>query len=147
MRGMKEGKIEGVHVFRLGEGTDVLKEILRIAREEKIRSGILMAIGALRSARFGFYVSAEEGYKIVELKRHLELLSCTGNIAVSEGEPLVHAHIVVGDEEGHTYGGHLMEGTIVSPTVELHILEIGGLSLTRHFDAKTGLKLLSVEPE
>jgi len=141
-----EGMIEEVYVFRLEEDMDLLKEIVRIAREKRIESGILMAIGALKCARFGFYIGGKDVYKYMELDKHLELLSCVGNISLRDGEPLVHAHIVLGDEEGRTYGGHLTEGTVVSPTVELHILKVGGLSLTRHFDARTGLTLLSVKP-
>jgi hypothetical protein len=141
-----EGWIEEVYIFRLEEGMDLLQEILRIAREKRIESGMLMAIGALKGARFGFYTCGREVYKYMELDKHLELLSCVGNIALRDGEPTVHAHMVLGDEEGRSYGGHLMEGTVVSPTAELHILTIGGLSLTRHFDARTGLALLSVKP-
>ena len=141
-----EDKIEEVYVFRLEEGMDLLKEIVRIAKEKHIGSGMLMAIGALKGARFGFYTGGKDVYKYMELDKHLELLSCVGNIALKDGETLVHAHIVLGDEEGRTYGGHLMEGTMVSPTVELHILKIGNLSLTRHFDGRTGLNLLSAKP-
>lgn len=140
-----EGRIDGVYVFRLKEGADLLGEILRIAGEEGIGSGIIMAIGRLSGARFGFYLGAEEGYKVEEVEVPIELLSCVGNISLKDGAPAVHAHLVLGDEEGQIYGGHLMEGCVVSPTVELHILKIGGLSLTRHFDAKTGLTLLSAK--
>ena len=140
-----KGRIEGIYVFRLKEGDDLLDEVLRIAEEEGIGSGILMAIGRLSSARFGFYLGAEEGYKVEEVRVPIELLSCTGNIALKDGEPTIHAHLVLGDEGGQIYGGHLMEGCSVSPTVELHIIEIGGLSLTRHFDAGTGLTLLSAK--
>ncbi|MFB0543337.1 MAG: PPC domain-containing DNA-binding protein [Candidatus Bathyarchaeia archaeon] len=141
-----EGRIDGVYIFRLREGTDLLGEILRVAGEEGIGSGVLMVIGRLSGARFGFYLGAEEGYKVEEVEVPVELLSCVGNIALKDGEPAVHAHVVLGDEEGQIYGGHLMEGCTVSPTVELHILKIGGLSLTRHFDARTGLTLLSAKP-
>ena len=144
---LKEGMIKGIYVLRLEEGADLLGEITRIAREEHIGSGILMAIGALGRASFGFYAGAKEGYKVVKLDRHLELLSCVGNISLMGDSPLVHAHICVGDEEGRTYGGHLMDGCVVSPTAELHILRIVGLSFRRRFDSKTGLALLSAEPE
>jgi len=142
----KEDMIEEIHIFRLEEDKDLLKEILRIAKENHIESGILMAIGALKSARFAFYIGGKEVYKYMELNKHLELLSCEGNISMKDEEPLVHAHVILGDETGAAYGGHLTEGTIVYPTVELHILKISGLSLTRHFDARTGLNLLSVKP-
>ena len=55
---------------------------------------------------------------------------------------MVHAHITVCDSEGRAFGGHVLEGCVVSPTAELALLELSGARLVRRLDAATGLKLL-----
>jgi len=73
----------------------------------------------------------------------LEIASCSGNIAVDEKDNVViHAHIVVSNEKGQAFGGHLMEGSRVGVTAELMIVEGLGLHLVRSLDEKTNLKLL-----
>jgi hypothetical protein len=68
-----------------------------------------------------------------------------GNIAVDEkGETIVHAHIVVSNEKGEAFGGHLMKDCLVGPTAELVLIEAAGLKLQRAFDQKTNLKLLKL---
>jgi hypothetical protein len=65
-----------------------------------------------------------------------------GNIAVDEkGEVIVHAHLVVSDEKGEAFGGHLMNGSHVGATAELVIIEGAGVNLLRIFDEKTKLRL------
>ena len=126
---------------RIDGGEDLLLGIKRVAKEENIRSGFLSCIGALRRARVGYYIGSGQ-YKAIELEGPLEIACCLGNIALFEGEPLVHAHICVCDGEGRAFGGHLLEGCFVSPTAELTIIELSGAELVRYLDERTGLKLL-----
>ncbi|HEX4156272.1 MAG TPA: PPC domain-containing DNA-binding protein [Acidobacteriaceae bacterium] len=44
----------------------------------------------------------------MELKEQVELLSLSGDEAVKDGEPQVHAHVVVGRRDGTAHGGHLL---------------------------------------
>jgi uncharacterized protein len=50
----------------------------------------------------------------------VELLSLAGDVALSDGEPVIHAHVVVGCRDTTTRGGHLIDAT-VRPTLELII--------------------------
>ena len=138
-----EGRVGRFLFFRLEEGADLLASIQECASSAGVRAGLLACIGALREAKIGFYLG-EGRYKTVGLAGPLEIASCLGNISEGPGgELVVHAHICVCDEEGRAYGGHLLEGCVVSPTAELAILELAGAALTRRLDAATGLKLLS----
>ena len=142
-----EGSVGRLAFFRLGEGEDLLKSIKGHVEAEGIRSGFLACIGALSKARLGFFLG-EGRYKAIEVKGPLEIASCLGNISEGpEGELIIHAHICVCDEEGRAYGGHLLEGCIISPTAELAIIELAGARLVRELDAKTGLKLLRPSPK
>jgi predicted DNA-binding protein with PD1-like motif len=98
-------------------------------------------IGALKNAVMGYYKEGE--YIYIDLEDPVEIASCMGNIAVDEkGQVIIHAHLVVSNEEGEAFGGHLMKGSHVGPTAELMMVEAVEADVQRAFDSKTKLKLL-----
>lgn len=119
---MLTGRLEKIHFARFDEGDDLLDCIRRTAEDKKIKAGSFLVIGALKKAVVGFY--KEGNYTNIELKEHLEIASCTGNIALGpENEAIVHAHIVVSNEKGQAFGGHPFQGNRVGPTAELVLFE------------------------
>jgi len=135
------GKAGRIIVSRLLENDDLIDSIEEKARESNVRAGVFILIGSIKHAVLGYYRDGE--YKNTRLEGPLEVVSCTGNIAVGEkGETVVHAHVVVTNEKCEAFGGHLMKDSLVGATAELVILEAGGLSLVRTFDEKTKLRLL-----
>ena len=70
-------------------------------------------------------------------------MSLVGNVARdAQGEPKLHAHVVVGRADGTAHGGHLLEGH-VWPTLEV-ILSAHEEPLRRSVDEETGLPLLDL---
>jgi predicted DNA-binding protein with PD1-like motif len=138
---MLEGRIGKICFARFFENDDVAESIKKAVEESSVKAGALILIGALKKAVLGCYKQGE--YVNTELKGHLEIASCMGNIAHDEkGETIIHAHIVVSNEKGEAFGGHLMKGCLVGPTAELVIIEATDLNLERIFDEKTKIKLL-----
>jgi predicted DNA-binding protein with PD1-like motif len=138
---MLEGKIGKICFTRFSENDDLAESIKKAAEESGVKAGILILIGALKQAILGCYKKGE--YVNTELKGHLEIASCTGNIAHDEkDDTIIHAHIVVSNEKGEAFGGHLMKGCLVGPTAELVIIEATDMNLERVFDEKTKIKLL-----
>jgi predicted DNA-binding protein with PD1-like motif len=136
-----EGKIGKICFARFSENDDLAESIKKAAQESGVRAGAFLLIGALKQAVLGCYKQGE--YVNTELKGHVEIASCTGNIAHDEkGETFIHAHIVVSNEKGEAFGGHMMKGCLVGPTAELVIIEATDLNLERAFDEKTKIKLL-----
>ena len=135
-----KGRIGNIHFFRLRQGEDLLEAIKSRVQKGSVRAGIFLLIGTLKNAVLGYF---KEGlYTPIKLDGPLEIASCIGNVAISEkGEIIVHAHLVVADEKGEAFGGHLMNGSIVDATAELAVIEGAGVSLTRELDEKTGLRL------
>ncbi len=73
----------------------------------------------------------------------MEVLSLVGTIALKDdGEPQVHAHVVLGRSDGTTRGGHLLEA-YVRPTLEVVIIE-SPEHLQRRTDKETGLPLIGL---
>jgi predicted DNA-binding protein with PD1-like motif len=140
---MLAGNVEKVHFARFDENKDLLESIKKAAESKGVKAGAFFVIGAVKKAAIGFY--SDKKYITIDLERHLEIASCSGNIAVGpENETIVHAHIVVSDEKGQAYGGHLFQGTIIGPTAELVLFEVKGIDLKRALDEKSNLKLLEL---
>jgi predicted DNA-binding protein with PD1-like motif len=129
-------------IGRFEAGTDLLDEITAFCVHEKIRSGVINVIGAVKSAKLGYYDQKAQKYCVcVDLSgKTLEIVSGMGNISLKSGEPFVHMHITFADHEGKCYGGHLMQGAEIF-AAEYFIRELIGAPLKREFDRTTGLML------
>ncbi len=132
-------------VARLHAGEDILTTVQQVVRQYDVRSGVVSIIGAVSRATLGFFDREKREYRSNTFARDLEIVSCTGNIArLDDGTVVVHAHMVVADDEGHCYGGHVMNGCEVSATGEVTIIE-GSVELHRAPDPTTGLALLALD--
>ena len=128
---------------RLDNGEDIISQITNLAEENEIKTGALSAIGALSRAELGYYDQLSHEYGKISLEEPVELASFCGNISLRDGRPFVHAHAVLSDRTGRTWGGHLVRGTIFA--VEVYLQELSGLPLKRVPDSITGLKLWGEE--
>ena len=137
---MLEGRIGRICFSRIFEDEDLPEAIKKRVEESDVKAGVFILIGSLKKAVLGYYNGEE--YKLIELDGPLEIASCMGNIAVDgKGETIVHPHIVISNEKGEAFGGHLMKGSLVGATVELVIVEGLDVKLRRALDEKTKLNL------
>ena len=135
---------KGVIISRMGPGDDILKTIEHVAIEHDVKSGQITLIGAVSRAKLGYFDRDSGVYRDFLIERDLEVVSGMGNISRLEDDSVVvHAHLVVSDEEGRCWGGHLMEGCEVSVTIELVIIETNA-DLRRVKDEMTGLNLMDI---
>jgi predicted DNA-binding protein with PD1-like motif len=72
----------------------------------------------------------------------VEVLSLIGDIALEQGRPKIHAHMVVGKSDGTAHGGHLLEAH-VRPTLEVILVE-SPRHLWRQYDPKSGIALIDL---
>jgi predicted DNA-binding protein with PD1-like motif len=122
-------------------GDEVSEGLLAFAREHELQGAYFTAIGALREVTLGFWNPHTKAYEKVPIREQVEVLSLSGNVARTEnGQPKVHAHVVVGKADGTAHGGHLMDG-VVRPTLEVIVVE-SPRHLRRTVDSETGLPLL-----
>jgi predicted DNA-binding protein with PD1-like motif len=140
---MQEGKLGRICFFRLLEGEDLAETIKKKAEQSHIEAGIFLVIGSLKEVVLGYY--KDEQYKTMWIGGPLEIASGMGNIALDEkGNVAVHAHLVISNEKGEAFGGHLMKDSRVGATAELIIIEASDVRLQRIFDEKTKLRLLKL---
>ena len=117
--------------------------LLSFAKEANIKAAQFTAIGAFSEATLGFFDFKIKDYKKIAVQQQVEVLACTGDISVYNDEPKVHAHIVLGKEDGSAHGGHLLKG-IVHPTLEVILTESPSY-LERMHDEISGIPLISLE--
>ena len=137
---ISESKITKTIFVRFSEGEDLIKAIEITAKQKNVNAAVFSLIGTLKNAVLGFYKN--QRYIPIRKTGPLEIASCTGNISIKEtGELVIHGHIVVSDNEGAAYGGHIMEGCVVAATAELVLHAVESGKLVRKFDETKNLWL------
>jgi predicted DNA-binding protein with PD1-like motif len=119
---------------------EVIGGLNALAQEKNLSGAHFTAIGAFREATLGYFDRTTKQYKKIPLREQVEVLSLIGDIALANGSPKVHAHVVVGKSDGTAHGGHLLDAR-VWPTLEV-ILTESPRHLRRRTDAETGLALI-----
>ncbi|MCA9972110.1 MAG: DNA-binding protein [Anaerolineales bacterium] len=132
------------YVLVFEKGDEFVGELRRFAQARQLQGSAFTGIGAFQRATLGFFDRAQMDYHEIPIEEQVEVLSLVGNIALNEGEPKVHAHVVVGDRNGRAYGGHVIEAH-VWPTLELVVTE-SPRGLQRETDKETGLALIAAGP-
>ena len=130
-------------MVRVRHDADLIQSILELARSKEIEAGSFTAIGALKRAKLGYYDQKNRKYREIMIGMPHELVSCVGNVSLSEGKPFVHAHVVLADEKGNTKAGHLLEGIVFA--AEVHLRQLEGPKLERKLDEVTNLWLWEEE--
>jgi predicted DNA-binding protein with PD1-like motif len=129
-----------VLVFEIGDS--VIETITSFARENGIGAAHFTAIGAFSDATIAVFDFATKGYKNIPVDEQVEVASLVGNITLSNGEPIVHAHVTLGRQDGSTFGGHLIEAR-VRPTLELFLTRLPQ-SLQRKLTKESNLPLIHI---
>lgn len=132
-----------VIIGKLSYGGDLLEELTNVCIEKNISLGKIEAIGAVQKACVGFYNQTSRKYNFINFDKHSEILNLTGNISIKDNKSFVHAHIILADESGSAYGGHLAPGTITF-ACEFIIHSFSGVELKRGMDDETGLPLWKI---
>jgi predicted DNA-binding protein with PD1-like motif len=125
-------------------GDEVIKGLTGFVREHSLTAGHFTAIGAFSDLTIGFFDWDQKDYVKSPIHEQVEVLSLVGDIALKDGQPMVHAHVVVGKSDGTAHGGHLIEGH-VRPTLEVILLE-SPTFLQRTHDPESGLALIDLGP-
>jgi predicted DNA-binding protein with PD1-like motif len=136
---LAENPVTYVLIFETGD--ELASGLKQFASEQEMSGSSFKAIGALSSVKLGWFNWQTKQYQnAVALDEQVELLSLIGDIASKDGEPQVHAHVVVGRSDGTAHGGHLLEA-IVRPTCEV-ILTESPRHLQKQIDPESGIALI-----
>ncbi|MGH7483156.1 MAG: PPC domain-containing DNA-binding protein [Longimicrobiales bacterium] len=129
-------------VFDVGD--EAIAGLTGFARDEGLGASRFTAIGAFSRATLAYWDWESKEYQEIPVDEQVEVLMLGGDITLEpDGSPKVHAHVVLGRQDGSTRGGHLLEG-VVRPTLEVLLVESPSPLRRRHDDA-TGLALIDLD--
>lgn len=127
----------------LQAGEEVVSALEGFAQEHGLAATRITAIGALQQAVLGYFDWQRKDYERIAVDEQVEVLSLIGDVALADGRPKLHAHVVLGRRDGSTVGGHLLSGR-VRPTLEVLMVDSPSYLARRH-DPESGLALIRME--
>ena len=123
-------------------GDDPVAGLTRFAEEEKLHASAFTAIGAFSETTLGYFDWEKKDYERIPVQEQVEVLALVGDIALQDGKPKLHAHVVLGRRDGSARGGHLLSAR-VRPTLEVIVTETPA-HLRRRHDPQSGLALIDI---
>jgi uncharacterized protein len=133
-----DGRKEYAVIF--GKGDEAFSGLTEFAEKYHITSAHFTAIGALSGAILGWFDPERKMYKEIPAEGQLEVASMIGDIAMFNGKPVVHTHMIVGLPDGTARAGHVIEAQ-VNPTLEV-MVTVERNAMYKSLDKETGLSLI-----
>jgi uncharacterized protein len=125
------------------QGDEAMEGLREFAEEHGVTAAHFTAIGAFSEVTLAYFDWEKKDYVEHPLDEQVEVLTLAGDVALKDGKPEVHAHVVVGRSDTSARGGHLVSGR-VRPTLEVILIESPAHLRKRH-DPETGLALLDLD--
>jgi predicted DNA-binding protein with PD1-like motif len=122
------------------QGDEAFSGLLEFAEKYHVSSAHFTAIGALNKATLGWFDPQRKMYKKIPINGQHEVIGMSGDIALYQGKPVVHTHMVVGSPDGTTRAGHVLDA-YVSPTLEVMVI-VDPIAMKKRLDPETDLTLI-----
>ena len=122
------------------QGDEAFSGLLEFAEKYHVTSAHFTAIGAIDGATVAWFDPQRKMYKKIPIQGQHEVIGMSGDVALYQGKPVVHAHMIVGSPDGTTQGGHVLEA-YVSPTLEV-MVTVDPVTMQKRFDPATDLTLI-----
>jgi uncharacterized protein len=122
------------------QGDEAFSGLLEFAKKYDVRGAHFTAIGALNGATLGWFDPQRKMYKKIPINGQHEVIGMSGDIALYQGKPVVHTHMVVGGPDGTTHAGHVL-AAYASPTLEV-MVTVDPAAMQKRFDPATDLTLI-----
>jgi predicted DNA-binding protein with PD1-like motif len=137
---VKDTPEEKVYSVVFYKGDEVLSGLTDFALAHQVADAHFTAIGAVSGATLAWLDLGKKAYRKIPVTQQVEVLSLVGDIARSNGVPVVHMHAVLGKPDGSTVGGHVFE-LHVNPTLEV-FLTVNTTPLEKRPDEASGMKVI-----
>jgi uncharacterized protein len=110
------------------QGDEAFSGLAEFAEKYYVTSAHFTAIGALNRATLGWFDPQRKMYKKIPINGQHEVIGMSGNIALHQGKPVVHTHMVVGSPDGTTRVGHVLDAYVglrsIVPRLEVHARQV-----------------------
>jgi uncharacterized protein len=122
------------------QGDEAFSGLAEFAEKYHVTSAHFTAIGAVSGATVAWFDPQRKMYKKIPIVGQHEVIGMSGDIALYQGKPVVHTHMVVGGPDGTTQAGHVLDA-YVSPTLEV-MVTVDPKAMQKRFDPETDLTLI-----
>jgi predicted DNA-binding protein with PD1-like motif len=136
-------KVPTGYLMVLRQGDHVFAEIEKMATAENIPGATFTGMGFV-NAKFGFFNFKTKKYAPKEFK-DMELASMTGSVAWQDGKASLHIHGVVTGKDFKAYGGHLLDATVSTGSLEI-MVNLLDKPLKRIKEEPLGANVLQLNP-
>lgn len=137
---LEESAAHRTFVLAFDKGDEVQEQLAKFAAEQKVVGAELRGIGGFSEVTLAYFEKKKMEYEPIPVREQVEVVSITGNITLADGNPKVHAHVLIGKKDGSTMAGHLLSAR-VWPTLELFVTTYS-TPVERKTDPETKLPLL-----
>jgi uncharacterized protein len=128
-------------VLRFDKDEEVLAGIEKFMTDRAVSACVFFGLGACSNAEISHYNSHMKEYRAKPFYEDLEIVSFSGNGALMEGKPALHAHGSFGRNDFSVIAGHINKMT-VSAICEIFLTKLEA-PLQRTHDANLNLNLLT----
>jgi uncharacterized protein len=137
---LNSGEATKQYAVILDQGDEAFSGLLDFAEKYQVTSAHFTAIGALNGATLGWFDPRRKMYKKIPIVGQHEVIGMSGDIALYQGKPVVHTHMVVGNPDGTTRASHVLDA-YVSPTLEV-MVTVDPITMRMRLDPATDLTLI-----
>ena len=123
----------------LDKDEEIFESLYSLINKLNIKFAWINGIGAAKNIVLGAYPSKAKQYIKKKFDGEFEIANLMGNITIQEGNPFIHIHTTISDDECNVFAGHLFTAT-VAVTCEL-ILNILDKPIIRKNNDSVGLYL------
>ena len=98
MRSALLHEVDGLRTFAvvMEKGDEAAGALSAFAHDHHLTGAGLTAVGAFREATLAYFDPESMSYEEIPVREQVELVSLVGDIALRDGEPALHAHVVLG---------------------------------------------------
>ena len=132
-------KFGNTYMLRIDVGEEIIESLKEMCAREGIRLAQVSAIGAADRAAVGVYDLAEQRYHQENLEGFMEIANLSGSVTEMNGEPYIHLHATLADQQNVLHGGHVINMR-VGATCEMFVQTPDG-AVTREKDEGLGINL------
>src|SRR6202034_4699759 len=91
------------------QGDEAFSGLVEFAEKFQVTSAHFTAIGALNGATLGWFDPQRKMYKRIPIVGQHEVIGMSGDIALYQVKQVVDTHMVVGNSDGTTRAGHVLD--------------------------------------
>lgn len=136
-------KIGRTFVIKFENNDDIIMELEKLIKKEKIRSGFFMFLGGLKKGNLACGPQKPVIPPVPEMiafKDAWEVFG-TGSVFEGKGGARIHMHTSLG-KKLKTLTGCVKKNTAVFITMEAFLIELKGVKARKEIDKKTGINML-----